>query len=124
MMVYVFFLGYIKISDTSLPIGTLDILNIVCLLFVVKTYTTNSKITRRLDGMKVVEEKHFKENQKIISEGFQAAENNRLGASFHTGMSIKNINESVSSLNGLVATMGLQGDERLGKIHALGLEIC
>ena len=124
MIVYVVFLGYIKIYDTSLPIGTLDILNIVCVLVLVKTYTTNSKILRRLDTMKLVSEKHFQESQQGISEGFQGLEKNIIGTSVHTRMSIKNVNNSVSSLNGLVTNMGLQGEERLGNRHTVGLEIC
>lgn len=124
MFAYVVFLGFIKISDTSLPIGTLDVLNIVCLLAVVKSYTLNCKILRRLENVKLTEEKHFKETQKTVSEGFKKAENNILGASLKTGLSIKNINSSVSSLSGIVSNMSLQGDERLGRAYPVGLEIC
>ena len=124
MIVYVLFLGFIKLSDTNLPIGTLDILNIACLLFVVKTYTTNSKIIRRLESLKAAAEKGFKENQKVLSEEFKNADEKRLETSIRTGLSIKNITNSVLSLNGLVAGMGVEAQERLGMRHSLGLEIC
>lgn len=124
MFVYVIFLGFIKLLDTRLPIGTLDILNIMCMLFVVKTYTTNSKIGRRLDTLKVSAEKCFKENNRIICEGFRDMEKKRLGECVQTGITMKNLSNSVSSLNGLVTSRGSIEQERLGRRHSLGLEIC
>lgn len=133
MIVYAFLLGYIKIFDTSLPIGTLDILTIVCLLVVVKTYTVNSKILRRIEYMTIVMTKGFKENRDVVIKGFEEAEKKRSGDSIKSSLSIKNINNSVSSLSGLVNSLStVDEDSPDGSLdmtfplrrHSIGLELC